>query len=225
MKTIRQLLAGLMACAGFNTAWAQEPYPPSVFEDSYVEHMTFEGQRPKMSDFVTHFFESDAMPEVWGLAQDAWTHYLHKEPQDKGSYLLYDERNGYMRYDNNVNEMWGDDIEHEERVFIEMCIWNCADGRHILFANNCQSLVDKRYASIQYEGITFQLYDKTTHDMYCVGHEDVGIALPDNMYGEHTVLVYLLPQGGKDITLLVQREAGTETKVLRWDGMRFHLGD
>ena len=222
---MRQLLAGLMACTGLTASWAQEPYPPSMFEDAYIEHMTFSGPKPKMSDFVTHFFESDAMPEIWGLAQDAWTHYLHNEPQEKGSYLVYDERNGYMRYDLNAREMWGEDIEQDERVFIEMCIWNCADGRHILFACNCESLTNGKYQSIQYEGIMFQLYDKKTHDMYSVGHQDVGAELPDEMYGEHTVQVYLLPQGGKDITLLVQREAGTETKMLRWDGMRFHLGD
>ena len=255
--TSRTLAIIIMAVVSYMPMQAQVPYPKSFFEDSYFEQMKLKGKAPGIGDFATHFFESDAMPEIWGLAYDAWKHYQKHEPQTKGTSFVYDAKNGYLRFDVNYREAYGDDIENEEVSCIEMCYWNCADRKHKLFAINCKSMTDGRYYEAQYEGLVFQIYDNATRKLYVVSAADLGAEINvgtdenysmkdgeyfvtdretgkpkklneeefNKWYDERPVIVYSLPQQGKDITVLIQRGAKKQTKYLRWDGMRFSLKD
>ena len=255
MKTTRRLIMTMAIFTCSAMTWAQVPYPKSFFEDTYAEQMTLKGKTPGIGDFATFYFESDAMPEIWGLAYDAWRHYQKHEPQAKGSYFVYDAKNGYLRYELNTREAYGDEFDYEDGSTIEMCYWNCADRRHKLFAINCKSMDNGRYYEAQYEGIFFQIYDNNTRKLYVVSKEDIGAEVPidtdegytmqDGKYyvkdrktgqpltlteeefsrwsEDRPVVVYSLPQQGKDITVLIQRGANTEKRILHWDGMRFSL--
>ena len=219
------LLATLyLCCLG---TWAQKPYPKDILPDETSQEVKFKGSAPTISDFATAFFtsdEDDAWPEVWGNAYNAWQRHLKGKPQTKGSKLVVDTSNGFLRWDLNYLEAF-DDMEEEDgdlRADLQMCFWNCADGKHKLFAVALNSQYKRVYQNGQYDGIQFFIYDNDLHRMTRVNEEEIG-AYIERKYedDEMPALGYSLPRQGKNIIVHIHHPKRRATKQLVWDGMRF----
>ena len=99
----------------------------------------------------------------------------------------------------------------DSQSVIDMCYWNCADGKHKIIAENVVSMIDGKYVNGQYSGIQFYIYDNATRRVWSADEEILGAY----------VAVYSLPQQGKDINVVVyQGNKKCETRLV-WDGMRF----
>jgi hypothetical protein len=122
-----------------------------------------------ISDFVSWML-AEPEDEVHGPMSDAWKRYLQKKPLDEGTTILLDTKNGYFRYevefvDEYENE--GTTEIYRSTLFVEMCVWNSADGKFKVFGENVGGTFDgKPHDSGQYDGTCFYLFDKVTHKLY-----------------------------------------------------------
>jgi len=114
------------------------------------------------------------------------------------------------------------------------CYWNCSDGKHKIIAENDVSMMDGKYYLGQYSGPLFYIYDNATRKIYSADDELLGVYIDaedfkssfekgDEMTNyDETVVVYHLPQQGKDITVDIYRGSLKKTGIrLVWDGMYF----
>ena len=214
------------------SAFAQQSYPDSIFAYQLENRVTYKGNAPKISDILTAYLNVEETDEVLGSMSDAWNHYLRQEPQEPCTQFMIDEKNGYLRY--TFDTRLCDDFDDlDSQTFVEMCYWNCSDGKHKLIAENCVSMMDSKYMIGQYSGISFFLYDNASHKMWTVAEEDLG-AYVEGLIDEsncetgeemtsdgQTVVVYNLPQQGKDITVEIYRGNKRTVTRLVWDGMYF----
>lgn len=248
-RAIVIICIALLAVGGISILAQKKSYPKDIFGYELENRVTFKGNSPRISDFVTTFFKGEEMIEIWGTAKDAWNHHLRNEPQEYCAQIFVDEKNGYMRFFRDWKEC---DEEIDDKSTIEMCYWNCADGNHKLFAVNCFSMSHDKYYIGQFSGINFYLYDNATHKLWAVNNEDIGAAVEventgyeydgnvyhvldpktgqtktltseemDEWLEQSPVLVYRLPQQGKDIIVEIHRGTEVSEVTLKWDGMYF----
>jgi hypothetical protein len=222
MKIIRGWLVVAAVWLSCPVVWAQQTYPKDIYYDDPPIPVKFKGGSPGIKDFATAYFKSDIMPEIWGSACDAWKNYLRKTPQEKGSKILFDAKNGFIRYEFDANEAYGDG--DEEKDYVEMCYWNCADGKYKIFATNCKCELNGKHVMTEYCGPDFYLYDNARHTMCRIASEGIGAYVSGESEGSNIpVVVYSLPRKGKNIGIIIQYDTRNEKKQLVWDGMRFRL--
>lgn len=173
-KLIWTYLAAVLLLAG---AWSDvqaqnkplKSYPEDLLavEYPYFTTVKFKGKAPGICDFITANINDDGMPMDTGDVIDAWNHYLRGEPQEKGSELIVDKKNGYVSHVSDYTIEYDDGVLYCKSLY-EMCFWNCADGKHKLFAMSDNSMVNGRFKEGQTTGIYFYLYDNARHIMWQV---------------------------------------------------------
>ena len=235
MKRLSAIIIGMVALFSH----AQQSYPEDFFDYPLDTRVSFTGKAPTITDFLVSFLNQDETSEVMGSLDDAWKHYVLGESQDPCVLFVVDEKNGYLRHteDSQLCEGLEDDEYDEDsnvKSYIEMCYWNCADGKHKLLAENCITIIDGWYALTEYSGISFFIYDNDSHKLFPVSEEDIGAYIEPELdesatdtgktlttFENEAIVVYWLPQQGKDIN--VEIVSGTKRVEARlvWDGMRF----
>ena len=232
-KVIVIIFTALLSLGGIS-AFAQQSYPDDIYIYELDSVVTYKGKAPKITDFLEALLAQDETSEVlWSLSV-CWEHYLQGEPQEPCVQFTVDEKNGYIRYafDSNLCDDY-DDID--DYFYFEMCYWNCSDGKHKIIAENCVSMMGGKYYLGQYSGTMFYIYDNDTHKLYSADDDLLGAEVDPEAYkssfkkGEEmtrydeTVVLYHLPQQGKDIIVDIYEGKAQKTGIrLVWDGMRFH---
>ena len=200
--TVVLLFCGIIANAQPKT------YPEDMlnYEYPYFVTVEYEGASPGIVDFVTSllntegvmFMESDDF-------FDAWNHYLRHEPQEPGSEIFVDEKNGYVYMESSFqSEFEGE--PSEMKSFYEMCYWNCADKKHKLFAMTSYSMINGRYVEGQATGLSTSLYENARHIMWDVNEGLLGLEVDsgtDECYeGEATGIYHVRDrETGEPLTL------------------------
>lgn len=139
-------------------------------DDMYADERPMTSAKASISDFVSWML-AEPEDEVAGPMSEAWELYRKNKPLAEGTIITLDEKNGYFRYDvEYVDEYENEDGTTEiyrSTLFVEMVVWNTADGKFKVFAENTGGTIDgKPHDEGQYDGMIFFLYDKTTHKMY-----------------------------------------------------------
>lgn len=256
-KTITMICTMVLLFCGIIADAQQKSYPEDMlnFDSSYFITVEYKGTSPGIVDMVTSLLNTEgAMLMDSGDFFDAWDHYLRHEPQEPGSEIIVDEKNGYVYMENTFQDEFEGETR-EGKVFYEMCYWNCADGKHKLFAMTCNSMINGRYVEGQTTGLSVELYENARHIMWDVNEALLGLevdpgtdenyesdatgvyyvrdretgkplVLNENEFyrwlAEKPVVVYRLPQQGKDIIAEIHYATRTETIRLVWDGMQFN---
>ena len=171
---------------------------------------------PDIVDFVTVFL-SETEDELRGSIAPEWQKYLKNEKQSKGVTITVDKKNGYVRYELD------EDVAYPEaksgyKSYVEYCYWNCADGTHKLFAENCGITQNGKPTFTEFSGLYIYAYDNATQKLYMIDQDLLGI--DDELHEEVT---FALPRVGKDIDVSFIKGDKTTQKKLVWNGKGFNL--
>lgn len=187
--------------------------------------VSFKGNKPDISDFVSAILSRDELGEALGGMADNWKKHLKGKTLPKEVTFTVDSKNGYLRYDVTYPEA--------EHLYIEYCYWNCADGKHKLIGENISLIVDGRPVDTELTGLSFYWYDNATRQMCYKYAFELGdqVEPPAGSTGS----VRNLPRQGKTIEFIFsipQNAANTSnrqsrrsvTKKLTWNGTKFVNG-
>ena len=152
------------------------------------------------------------MLECLGDIASSWEQYLQGKLLDKGGTFVVDTANGFMRFDRKYTGL--------DRKQMEMCYWNCSDGKHKLVAENIETYANGRQIDTECTGWQFFMYDINTHRMKPVGGDDLGFVY-DFPQGNSNTVSIALPRQGKTVVLTCHTPSGKITKRLTWNGSRF----
>jgi hypothetical protein len=169
-----------------------------------------QGSRPAISDFVTAFLSHSKEREFYDKAYGEWLRFLQKKQPGKNVSIIVDTRNGYMHYEIARPE-------EKDTIVMEMCFWNCADGKRKLVCASTYWAMDGEYGWGEFTGVSFFLFDNKTRTMRTVLPEDIGA-----LYDGDGISVFFLPRQGKDIRVSVGGGGDRWNEVLEWDGYQFH---
>lgn len=183
-------------------------YPEYPDNDEKIS-VQFKGDRPTISDFATSFLDYSKEKEFYGKVNNEWKKYRQKKPLSNGSSMILDIKNGYMRYE-TINR------EENDTTFMEMCFWNCADGKHKLVCANTVWILNGDYGWDDHVGSWFYLYDNKKKEMRPLYAEDIGA-----LYDGDGLTVFFLPRKGKDIKVSAAGGGERWNEVLEWDGYQF----
>lgn len=194
-----------------NVAKAQDPFK-NLTKNEAVR--TF--KVPDIVDFVTVFL-SETEDELRGSIAPEWQKYLKNEKLSKGVTITVDKKNGYVRYEMD------EDVANPKnktgyKSYVEYCYWNCADGTHKLFAENCGITQNGKAVFTEFSGLYIYAYDNATQKLFRIDQNLLGIN--DEMHGEVT---FALPRVGKDIEVSIINGEKTTQKKLVWNGKGFNL--
>ena len=158
---------------------------------------------------ITAFLDYNQKEKFYDNVNREWNKYLKKKPLSPHVNIIVDVKNGYMRYD-IVNPV------EKDTTFMEMCFWNCADGKHRLIAANTVWLLNGDYGWDKHVGTLFFVYDNKTRVMRYVDIDDIGA-----LYDGDGLSVFFLPRKGKDIRVSAAGGGERWNEILIWDGYRF----
>ena len=183
------------------------------FDESLDESImvTFKGQKPEISDFVTAILSQEALGEALGAMAEEWEKHLKGKALPKEITITVDSKNGYVRYDAMYSE--------GEHSYIEFCYWNCTDGKHKLVAQNISLLVNGEPVDTELTGLSFYWYDNASHKLNYKYAFELGEEA-EAAYGA-TGCIRNLPRQGKTIELVYSTSNGKVTKKLTWNGSKF----
>lgn len=170
----------------------------------------YQGSRPTISDFVTAFLSHSKEREFYDNAYSEWLRFQQKKQPGKNVSIIVDTRNGYMHYEIARPE-------EKDTIVMEMCFWNCADGKRKLVCASTYWAMDGEYGWGEFTGVSFFLFDNKTRTMRTVLPEDIGA-----LYDGDGISVFFLPRQGKDIRVSVGGGGDRWNEVLEWDGYQFH---
>jgi hypothetical protein len=179
--------------------------------------VNYQGARPTITDFAWAYLFSDeddedeCDQEATAGIELALSNYRQGLPQEEGTTLTVDEKNGYILYE------W----KYENTlVRIEMCYWNESDQKHKLFAYNYMCYDNGRYSPGQYDGLTFYRYDNATKTMRYTS--DPGVDAAQKATPPSVMVSFSLPRSGKDIVMTRWMSSGTkQQQALKWNGHGF----
>ena len=176
IPVMRRIHVILMCMVAFSSLAQQLTYPEDmlVVEYPYVTTVTFTGESPDICDLVTSLIINEDMLMDSGDFIDAWDHYLRHEQQEPGSEINVDKKNGFVE----MTAEYCDDSDgtmHQHKSIYQMCYWNCADGKHKLFAVNLNTMYDGRYYEGQTTGLVLNLYENARHIMWDVNEDNLGL--------------------------------------------------
>lgn len=183
-------LAALMI-NGIDAMAQQQSYPEDMlnFDSPYCTHVKHKGATPSIVDFVTSIINDENMLMDSGDFIDAWSHYLRHEKQEPGTEIVVDKKSGYVCMTSVFTDD-SDETTREVKSIYEMCYWNCADGKHKLFAVNFNGMENGRYYEGQTTGLGLYIYDNARRLMTDVIEESLGIDVEngiDQSYGKDDV--------------------------------------
>lgn len=242
-KVIFSLFAAIVL--GLNCSFAQ--VYPSFDDDSYVESVKLKGQKPTIVDFVNNYL-SDAEGDLGAHLSDMWDNYKAGKPQEKGMKVIVDVRNGYARFEENytdanelsVTEMcyWNcSDGKHKILAFSNSLF---ADGKFVegqytgtvfwLYENSTRRLMQIGASEIGAEVESGVEHITSGYDgknwYYEKGGKKTVLTQEeyDTWYADtHPVIIYHLPQVGKEMKVEFWTPKRVKIKVLTWDGLKFHV--
>jgi len=178
-------------------------------------NVKFTGAAPEINDFVDAILGSDEYSEPLWAMKTEWEEYKRTKKCADNVKFTVDKKNGYMRYDVQYGE--------SEHQMIEMCYWNCADGKHKLVAMNNVMTVDGEEMDTEFSGASFMKYDNASRSMQMAYIDDIG-ARVETAEGQN--VTYALPQVGKNIDVVLTSAGGKKQyKQLVWDGSMFKLAN
>ena len=219
MKTMKfQLIfAALLVCAmGVS---AQNPYAEIEADgDEYATVVKFAGQKPGITDFVSAYIGDEPEDELTGALYEMWHKHLKNKPLDKNEKITVDAKNGFVRFEQlypDEGDGYGD-----ESLFVEMCYWNCSDGKHKIFASSVSQYHDGEAIQTEFGGIIFGVYNNDTHKM--IFNNGCGLGVCDSWDG-NPIVTYTLPRVGKDITAVLHTPDDIKEATYKWNGLKFEL--
>ena len=171
--------------------------------------VNYTGNRPTINDFVSAVLSQEDLGETLNNVKNDWVHYQEGKLSEKSSAsFTVDVKNGYVHYEKHYTQ--------KTYGFTEFCYWNCEDARHKLVAVNNGFLNEGEPITAQYSGLTFYTYDNQTKTMTLSSADELGT-------GIHTsaVVVYALPQTGKDIMASILAPQGEIQILMKWNGTKF----
>lgn len=171
----------------------------------------FNGSQPTIKDFMNAILSQEDIGEVLGKVSQSWELYCNGMNMLEGQSFIVDVDNGYIGFT--------EDFSDQERLYVEFCYWNYADGKHKLVAENVVNIVDGKPVAGQYSGISYLMYDNDTRKMTYVDADSLGIDM-EIPTGEYSSLCWL-PRTGKTIVYEFYIPAGKITKRYTWNGSRF----
>ncbi|MBR5170900.1 MAG: hypothetical protein IKW85_10085 [Muribaculaceae bacterium] len=173
MKSFIFVLMCMVALCG----QAQKSYPKEVLTpvEGEITKVKFKGAAPGICDFITTLNnKEEGMFMDSGNLIDSWNHYLNNEQQEPGVEIIVDKKNGYVCQTFYTSyEVKGETFEGKSTS--EMCYWNCADGKHKLFALSNSSMTNGHYSEGQCDGLLFYLYDNAKHIIWYVPNYQFGV--------------------------------------------------
>ena len=173
----------------------------------------FKGKSPNIRDFVSAMFsDGEDIGECLSDIASSWSLYLQGKPLDDGYSFIVDTANGFMRFDRKYTE--------QDRKQMEMCYWNCSDGKHKLVAENIEAYDNGRQVNTECTGWQFFMYDVRTHRMKPVSGDDLGFVI-DFPQGNSNTVSMALPRQGKTVVLTYHTPSGKIIKRLTWNGSKF----
>ena len=206
-------LITIMLLVGMPKTMAQTFEYPEYPDENYDKiAVKYQGSRPTISDFATAFlnYKSKEM-EFFGKVNDQWKRYLQKKPLGKNTTISVDTKNGYMRYEIR-------NLEEKDTTVMEMCFWNCADGKQKLICANTVWMLNGDYGWDEHIGVLFYVYDNAKKQMRMVLPEDIGA-----LYDGDGLSVFFLPRKGKNIKVSAAGGGERWNEVLEWDGFQFTI--
>ena len=181
----------------------------SVATAQQTVSVSYQGQRPVITDFVNAVLSQRELNEALSNVRDNWNRHRLGQPLTAGAAFDIDVKNGFLRYDITLSST--------EHSWTEFCYWNCSDNRHKLVGVNTGH--ELRFKTIQTEctGLTFYSYDNQSRTLTPASAHDLGAAVIVT-----PVVDYRLPRQGKDITAVINAKSGPVNIVMHWDGQQFH---
>ncbi len=170
----------------------------------------YKGASPTISDFVNAVLSQDDIGEVMENMKSSWQLRQKGKRLPAGKKFVVDSRNGYIRYDAKFTAT--------QRMYVEFCYWNLADGKHKLLARNSVCMDGGNPIDTEYTGIDFYLYTNATKKLTYAYNSDLGIEMDAP---EDGTIVYALPRSGKDILCTVHSPKVKKQVILKWNGSKF----
>lgn len=230
---------------GVSTSFAQSVYPP-FDEDSYVEQVKIKGQKPTIADFVNNLLK-EPEDELFGHLSEMWERHLAGKPQKKNNTITVDIPHGYVKFESRIPE---DNIVDTSEMCYWNC--SDGKHKIVAFSNYLYvdgKFIQGQYTGVSfflYENATRRLQTIAKEDIGAVDkfepewvlsgfdgenwYKEVNgekIIMTKEAYDEwhdnyFPIVMYHLPQTGKDIVLENWTPKKTVMKVLSWDGVRFN---
>ena len=183
---------------------------PEYEEDTVRIAVNYTGKQPDIADFVTAVLDASNEIDFYQVVNRDWKLYRKNQPIVGNATITLDVKNGYMRYETHYPEA-------SDLSSLEMCYWNCKDGKHKLICCNGVLKMEDDYGWADYVGPSFYLYDTATKSMRDILAEDIGA-----LYDGNALSVFFLPRKGKDIKVTISGDGELWKEVLVWDGFQFH---
>lgn len=171
--------------------------------------VTFSGQQPTVSDFLTAILSQQDIGEALADVGRNWQLHRQGRQLDKGASFMVDEHNGFIRYDHVY-------ADAGEAAHTEVCYWNCKDGRHKLVGVNMGLLVGGKVTDCQNCGLSFYLYDIDTSKLTIATPYDVGANIQVS-----PPVSYNLPRMGKNIRACIHSPKKAVNILMKWNGQTF----
>lgn len=218
MKNKVILICAVTLCC-YLSAIAQNPFK-DLSENYSVTKVTFKGQSPTIVDFITCYL-SETEDELHGALSEKWDKYLNKEELGQGVSFTVDQKNGYVRCDEDYDVAYPDDPSGI-KSFVEYCYWNCDDGKHKLFAENVCLTQNGKPIFTEFSGMYIYVYDNASKTLYTIDQNLIGLG--DELYDySQNPTTFALPQKGKDIDVFFNIDGKVTQKKLTWNGKGFKL--
>ena len=178
MKILKTFLCSVALVLTGLCALAQNPYPEENDPDVYSITVKYQGQKPIINDFINAWL-GEPEDELSGMLYEMWHNYLNNKPLDKTEKVTLDAKNGFASFE----AVYPPDEYNTEggKLIVEMCYWNSSDGNHKIFASSVQQFQGDRAILTEFGGITFGIYNNTTHKMMFVNADVMGIEVVTGM--------------------------------------------
>lgn len=199
----------IFTCCTLAIAAQKFEYPEYPDDEERIA-VKYQGSRPTIVDFATAYLNHSKEIEFFGKVNDEWLRFQKKQPLSRHVSIDVDIKNGYMRYE-ILNP------EEKDTTVMEMCFWNCADGKHKLVCANKIWMMNDDYGWDEHIGPSFFVYDNTKREMRTVFAEDIGA-----LYDGDGLSVFFLPRKGKDIKVSAAGGGERWNEVLEWNGFTFN---
>ena len=170
--------------------------------------VTFKGEKPTITDFVTAALQRDGDEFIRGT-QENWVRRQQGKPLEDGASFTVDVKNGFIRYDKRYTA--------NTYSYVEFCFWNCANQKERIVAVNSACVENGTPVTSEFTTLKFYRYDNQKKTMQWLSRQEIGAAI-----NVSSTVSYVLPQSGKDIMATIHAPNGEVQILMKWDGAQFH---
>jgi hypothetical protein len=185
---------------------------PLEYDDGLSDiPVSFKGAQPNIKDFVSALLAQHSTGEALADLREAWGFYKNGMKLMPGQDLIVDTQNGYMGFTSDESDT--------DRLVIECCYWNYADGKRKLVAMSNDFFQNGKAIAGQFTGVDFYIYDNASRKMTLTYAQDLGLEfdIPSDWHGTS----HALPRQGKTIVYSFQTSSGKVEKRMTWNGSKF----